>query len=146
MSFACLIANAIARAQKQQTQHELLRLIEGRSSSSRSSLGWRKAKLTPRAHCWEITPKSLKERVHVFDMLIGLKTSFPKKALEKAESAYPTVEPLRCFILAFQARPEYRFQCYERLQIASPSVVVNGLYLLAKQFELPLFERTTLEQ
>ena len=78
--------------------------------------------------------------------ILKLKTSFPEQAVEKAESAYPTVEPLKRSILSFKARPDYRSRCYERLQVASPSVIVDGLDLLAKQFELPPFERTEVEK
>lgn len=63
--------------------------------------------------------------------MLKLKTSFPEAALTKAESAYPTIKPLKRSIRAFQASPEYRFRCYERLQIEHPTVVVDGLDLLA---------------
>ena len=38
--------------------------------------------------------------------MLKLKTSFPEAALTKAESAYPTIEPLERSISAFQASPE----------------------------------------
>ena len=72
-------------------------------------------------------------------------TSFPHQALEKAEAAYPTIEPLKRSIQNFQAKPDYRLRCYERLQVASPLDVVEGLDQLAQQFGLPLFARQSFE-
>ena len=73
--------------------------------------------------------------------ILKQKTAFPDEAIAKAEAAYPTIEPLRRSLKAFQAKPDYRQQCYEKLEIASPSTIVDGLDSLAKQFELPLFNR-----
>ena len=78
--------------------------------------------------------------------ILRLKTSFPEQALTKAESAYPTVEPLKRSILAFQTAPNYRCRCYQRLQIEHPSMIVDGLDLLAAQFELPPFDREASER
>ncbi|MEM9946927.1 MAG: nucleotidyl transferase AbiEii/AbiGii toxin family protein [Cyanobacteria bacterium P01_D01_bin.36] len=78
--------------------------------------------------------------------MLKLKTSFPEQALDKAESAYPTIEPLKRSIRAFQAAPDYRARCYDRLQIENPAAIVDGLDLLATQFGLPSFERMALEQ
>ena len=73
--------------------------------------------------------------------MLKLKTNFSEQALKKAEAAYPTIEPLKRSILAFQSTPDYRSRCYERLQIESPSTVVDGLDLLANHFGLPRFDR-----
>ncbi|MEL6159356.1 MAG: nucleotidyl transferase AbiEii/AbiGii toxin family protein [Cyanobacteria bacterium J06623_5] len=67
--------------------------------------------------------------------------AFPDEAIAKAEAAYPTVEPLKRSLLSFQSKPQYRLQCYERLAIQSPSVVIDGLDSLALQFDLPKFNR-----
>ena len=77
--------------------------------------------------------------------ILKLKTPFPQQALEKAEAAYPTVEPLKRSIRNFQAKPEYRLRCYERLQIQSPNEIIEGLDQLAKQLDLPAFERQWIE-
>jgi predicted nucleotidyltransferase component of viral defense system len=77
--------------------------------------------------------------------ILKQKTAFPEAAISKAEAAYPTVEPLKRAILAFQAKPSYRLQCYERLQIEVPAVVIDGLDLLSTQFDLPLCDRDSLE-
>ncbi len=77
--------------------------------------------------------------------ILASKTDFSDEALTKAENAYPTIEPLKRSIRAFQAQPEYRMQCYERLQIESPSIVIEGLDLLAVKFGLLPFDRQAAE-
>jgi hypothetical protein len=77
--------------------------------------------------------------------ILKQKTTFPNAALAKAEAAYPTIEPLKRAIQAFQSKPDYRLQCYERLQIETPATVIDGLDLLAAQFELPPCPRNSLE-
>jgi hypothetical protein len=72
-------------------------------------------------------------------------TEFPAVAIAKAEAAYRCIDPLKRSILCFQAKPEYRLRCYERLEIEAPNTVVDGLDQLATQFELPLTERTGAE-
>lgn len=77
--------------------------------------------------------------------ILRLKTAFPSQALDKAEAAYPTVEPLKRSICNFQAKPEYRLRCYERLQVRSPVDIINGLDQLAQQLGLPMFKRLSIE-
>lgn len=77
--------------------------------------------------------------------ILKQKTTFPDAALVKAENAYPTIEPLKRAILAFQAKPDYRLNCYERLHVGSPAVVIDGLDLLAAQFNLQPCERRDIE-
>ncbi|MEL7330943.1 MAG: nucleotidyl transferase AbiEii/AbiGii toxin family protein [Cyanobacteria bacterium J06560_2] len=78
--------------------------------------------------------------------VLRLKTPFPERALEKAEAAYPTIEPLKRSIQNFQAKSEYRLRCYERLQVRSPTEIISGLDLLAQQLNLPLFNRQSIER
>ena len=77
--------------------------------------------------------------------ILKQQTAFPKTAIAKAESAYPTAEPLQRAILAFQAQPHYRLQCYEQLQVAAPTDIIDGLDLLAAQFDLPPCNRNSVE-
>lgn len=77
--------------------------------------------------------------------ILKQKTAFPNAAIAKAEATYPTIEPLRRAILTFQAKPDYRLHCYEHLQVETPAVVIDGLDLLATQFDLPLCDRNGLE-
>ncbi|MCU0552339.1 MAG: nucleotidyl transferase AbiEii/AbiGii toxin family protein [Leptolyngbya sp. Prado105] len=78
--------------------------------------------------------------------ILKLKTEFPQRAIDKAEAAYPCVAPLKRAIANFQAQPDYRMRCYDRLGIQRPSEVIDGLDQLAQQFDLPFMERTAIEQ
>jgi Nucleotidyl transferase AbiEii toxin, Type IV TA system len=73
--------------------------------------------------------------------ILRLKTEFPQRAIDKAESAYRCIDPLKRSILNFQAKPDYRARCYERLSVASPAMIMDGLDQLAVQFELPVSDR-----
>lgn len=73
------------------------------------------------------------------------RTDFPQTAIDKAESAYRSVDPLKRSILHFQANPEYRSRCYERLQVTSPVEIAEGLDQLAQQFGLSSMVRQTTE-
>jgi Nucleotidyl transferase AbiEii toxin, Type IV TA system len=72
---------------------------------------------------------------------LKLATAFPEAAIVKAEAVYQCVAPLKRSILNFQAKPDYRSRCYEKLQIASPPLLVDGLDRLATQFSRSLTER-----
>ena len=73
-------------------------------------------------------------------------TPFPAAAISKAEAAYRCIDPLKRSILNFQAKPDYRSRCYERLGVRTPYTIITGLDQLAAQFDLPLTERMTVEQ
>jgi hypothetical protein len=77
--------------------------------------------------------------------ILRLNTTFPQVAIEKAEAAYRCIDPLKRSILNFQAKPDYRRRCYQRLNIQSPQIIINGLDQLATQLELPLTDRITEE-
>jgi hypothetical protein len=77
--------------------------------------------------------------------ILKQRTDFPQAALDKAESAYPSLDPLRRSIINFQAKPEYRLRCYERLQINSAIKIADGLDQLAQQVGLSRMERQTTE-
>ncbi|MEL6556367.1 MAG: nucleotidyl transferase AbiEii/AbiGii toxin family protein [Cyanobacteria bacterium J06621_11] len=85
--------------------------------------------------------KSVYSRDLIDLAMLKQKMAFPDDALVKSEAAYPTVEPLKRSLLDFQRKPEYRQQCYERLHVALPAVVVDGLDALAAQFDLSPFDR-----
>ena len=77
--------------------------------------------------------------------ILKQETEFPQIAIDKAESAYRSIDPLKRSIVNFQQKPDYRLRCYKRLRIESPIAIVDGLDLLAKQFDLGLMERQTIE-
>ena len=66
----------------------------------------------------------------------------PPEAIEKAEIIYPVIEPLIEAITNFQSQPDYRNDCYQQLQIDNPVIVIDGIDLLAQNFELNPTERT----
>ncbi|MBD2093350.1 nucleotidyl transferase AbiEii/AbiGii toxin family protein [Microcoleus sp. FACHB-1515] len=72
-------------------------------------------------------------------------THFPQRSIEKAEAVYPCIDPLKRAIVAFQAQPDDRIRCYERLAVRTPTRVIDGLDQLASQFDLPLTERLAIE-
>ena len=67
------------------------------------------------------------------------------RSIDKAESAYRSIDPLKRSIINFQQKPDYRLRCYQRLQIESPRTVIDGLDQLAQQFGIGLMERQTIE-
>ncbi|MEG4349306.1 hypothetical protein QUA74_06150 [Microcoleus sp. LAD1_D3] len=71
-----------------------------------------------------------------------LATPIPQEAIDKAEAAYPVMEPLDRAIQYFQDRPDYREKCYEVLSIAEPNKVINGIDLLAQDLGGEITVRT----
>ena len=69
----------------------------------------------------------------------------PPEAIAKADIIYPVIEPLIEAISNFQSQPNYRDNCYQQLQIDNPVIVIDGLDLLAQDFELNPTERTLKE-
>lgn len=78
--------------------------------------------------------------------ILKLKTEFPQAAIDKAEAAYRCVDPLKRAIVNFQAKPDYRQRCYNRLSIRSPFEVIEGIDRLAEQFGLLLTDRVGVEK
>jgi hypothetical protein len=65
-----------------------------------------------------------------------LNSPIPQAAIEKAESAYPVIEPLKKAISFFQNHPNYRDKCFTALGIAEPSKIIDGIDLMAADFNL----------
>jgi hypothetical protein len=70
-----------------------------------------------------------------------LKSPIPKESIEKGESAYPVIEPLKKAISAFQNNPNYRDKCFTALRVAEPSKVIDGIDLMAGDFCLEKTDR-----
>ena len=77
--------------------------------------------------------------------VLRLNASIPPQAIEKAESAYPVIEPLKEAIANFQQKPNYRDKCFQSLRINNPVAIIDGLDLLAVDFGLEPTERTLRE-
>jgi hypothetical protein len=58
-------------------------------------------------------------------------SALPQIAIQKAESAYPVIEPLRKAIANFQAKPKYQQTCFEALGISDIARVLSGITSLA---------------
>ena len=71
-----------------------------------------------------------------------LASPIPQQAIDKAEAAYPVMEPLNRAIQYFQDRPDYREKCYDILSIAEPDRVINGIDLLAQDLGRAITVRT----
>ncbi|MGG6265070.1 nucleotidyl transferase AbiEii/AbiGii toxin family protein [Leptolyngbya sp. AN03gr2] len=72
-------------------------------------------------------------------------SDFPQAAIDKAEAAYRSIDPLKRSILGFQANPDYRSRCYQRLQVRSAIEIADGLDQLAQQFGLEPMIRQAME-
>ncbi len=71
----------------------------------------------------------------------------PNFAIEKAESAYRVITPLKAALSKFQADAELRFNCYENLTISEiyRSKLIDGIDLLAIDLGLAKTNRTISE-
>lgn len=78
--------------------------------------------------------------------MLRLTAPVPQEAIDKAENAYPVVDPLKRAIRNFQAKPEYRERCFQALGVQVPERVINGLDLLAEDFGIEPTERTFKER
>lgn len=65
----------------------------------------------------------------------------PDQAIEKANQAYPVINPLKNAILNFQTKPEYRARCFQSLEISNPRLIIDGLDLLAQDFGMDKTKR-----
>ncbi|BAY94440.1 MULTISPECIES: nucleotidyl transferase AbiEii/AbiGii toxin family protein [unclassified Tolypothrix] len=71
-----------------------------------------------------------------------LKSPIPQQAIDKAEAAYPVIEPLKEAILFFQNHPNYRDKCFTALGIIQASNIIDGIDLMATDFCLEKTART----
>lgn len=69
--------------------------------------------------------------------ILRLQSAIPGESIEKAESAYPVVKPLKRSIEMFQADPKYRNICFSSLQVQDRVKIIDGLDFLAADFALP---------
>lgn len=68
---------------------------------------------------------------------LRLSSPIPPLALSKADSAYPVIEPLKKSILKLRRSEGYRTKCFNELEINNRPMILNGLGLLAQDFDLP---------
>ncbi|MDY6782229.1 MAG: hypothetical protein SW833_06700 [Cyanobacteriota bacterium] len=68
--------------------------------------------------------------------MLRLDAPFLVEAMEKAQSAYAVIEPLKEAILYFQRHPEYRDRCFESLAVKHPERILEGCDRLATDLGL----------
>ncbi|MCZ2205448.1 nucleotidyl transferase AbiEii/AbiGii toxin family protein [Cylindrospermopsis raciborskii] len=80
--------------------------------------------------------------------ILRVNASFSEEAINKAEQAYEVIRPLKRAIQLFQNQPEYRAKCFEQLKISEHyyPIIIDGVDLLATDFDLHITERTFKEQ
>lgn len=71
-----------------------------------------------------------------------LKSPIPGEAIEKAETAYPVIEPLKKAVSFFQNNPDYRDKCFTALRIVEPTKIIDGIDLIAADLCLEKTART----
>lgn len=97
-------------------------------------------KLLANADRW---PSELVNSRDLIDLAIQrLASPIPQAAIDKAESAYQVIEPLKRAIQYFQEHPEYRDRCYSALSIEAPDKIINGIDLLANDLGMEATVRT----
>jgi hypothetical protein len=100
-------------------------------------------KLLANADRW---PDSAVESRDLIDLAMQrIKSPIPPTAIAKAEKAYAVIEPLKKAIAHFQVQPNYRDKCFTALRILNLSQVIDGLDLLARDFDLENTVRTFTE-
>ncbi|MBW4575808.1 MAG: nucleotidyl transferase AbiEii/AbiGii toxin family protein [Aphanothece sp. CMT-3BRIN-NPC111] len=80
--------------------------------------------------------------------VLRLQSSIPQKAIEKAETAYEVMRPLKVAIKRFQERPDYRQKCFFGLQIDAAQIpkIIDGIDFLGSDLSLAPTERAFNEQ
>jgi len=68
--------------------------------------------------------------------VLRLQAKIPQTSIEKAEAAYPVINPLKKALKVFQAQFEYRDKCFSALQVKNKISVLKGIGLIASDFEI----------
>jgi len=66
--------------------------------------------------------------------VLRLQAEIPQTSIEKAEAAYPVINPLKKALKVFQAQSEYRDKCFSALQVKNKTSVLKGIGLLVSDF------------
>ncbi|MFT6906333.1 MAG: hypothetical protein ACJAS1_002999 [Oleiphilaceae bacterium] len=89
-------------------------------------------KLLANADRW--IDESIESRDLIDLAILRLNSEIPKLAIEKAESAYPVMNPLNRALQKFQGSKAYQNKCFTALQIENPKRVLEGIKLLAADY------------
>lgn len=96
-------------------------------------------KLLSNSDRWADT--ALKSRDLIDLAVLRLHSEIPSLGLEKAESAYPVKRPLKKAVKKFQTESRYRNECFSALQVKNRAEVMNGIDLLASDYDISLTKR-----
>ncbi len=89
--------------------------------------------------------RSKKSRDLIDLAIMRVAAPFPTEAITTAENVYPAIEHLKKAIEHFQASPENREECYAQLAVKDPATIIDGLDLLASDFDMQKTSRTAIE-
>ena len=89
-------------------------------------------KLLANADRWN--DESIESRDLIDLAVLRLSSEIPRFAIEKAESAYPVMNPLIHALQKFQGSKAYQDKCFTALQIENPEQVREGMKLLAADY------------
>ncbi len=80
--------------------------------------------------------------------VLRLHYTIPQSAIDKAENAYPVIDPLKEAIKNFQNQPDFRDRCFKALQIEKAQIprIIDGIDLLAEDFDLAKTKRGYFEE
>jgi hypothetical protein len=80
--------------------------------------------------------------------ILRLQSAIPEESIQKAETAYEVMRPLKQAIARFQERRGYREKCFSGLQISTQHIprIMDGIDLLANDMDLSITDRTFSEQ
>lgn len=80
--------------------------------------------------------------------ILRLQYIIPQDAIRKAEEVFEVVRPLQDAIQRFQEKEEFRERCFDNLKINSEYIpkVIDGIDLLAEDFDLSITKRTSREE
>jgi Nucleotidyl transferase AbiEii toxin, Type IV TA system len=86
------------------------------------------------------------ERLRSRDLIdlsaLRLGTDMPNAAIVKAEDAYSVIPTLLSALDRFQADSDWRYRCYQSMAIDRPDLIVDGIDLLASDFDRLPTKRT----
>ncbi|VAW71520.1 hypothetical protein MNBD_GAMMA10-2271 [hydrothermal vent metagenome] len=97
-------------------------------------------KLLANADRWLDT--SVESRDLIDLAVLRLQREIPQAAIDKAELAYPVMTDLKRAVSQFQCSAKYRAKCFSALDIEVAPLIIDGIDLLARDFDMGKTERS----
>lgn len=89
-------------------------------------------KLLANADRWN--DSSIESRDLIDLAMLRVNLEIPQASIEKAEKAYPVLDPLKKALNRFQDSEKYRDKCFSALEVENIPLVIDGIDLLAEDF------------